>query len=159
MIPIKWPSVTTGLALYGAVLATFNAAWTWSSRRRRIHVTVAWAIPAYNTHLGPRMLSIQAVNGGHQPVNLKSAGFLLPDEHQVVFPYASGTVKLPHQLDAGDNCIVWVNPGDIAFELKQNGYSGHVKLRGFYLDGTDKRQQSKSVDFDVEKHLPYVTTH
>jgi hypothetical protein len=156
---MKIPSVTTVLAIYGAALATINVIWAWAGKRRRIHVNLSWAIPAYTTHLGSDVLSIEAVNRGQQPVNLKSAGFLMSDKRQIVLPQANGTHQLPHQLNGGDSCSVWADPGGIAFELKRHGYSGLIELRGFYVDGTGSQRSSKRFKFDVEKNLPYETSH
>lgn len=151
--------ITRALAVYGSVLATVNAFWTWAGKRRRIQVSVSCAIPIYGSRPGSGVLSIEATNRGQQPVNLKSAGFLLPDKSQYFLPQASGTEQLPHQLNGGDSCSVWADPGDIAFELKRHGYSGLIKLRGFYLDGTGSRRLSSRFGFDVEMNLPHETSN
>lgn len=62
--------------------------------------------------------------------------------------------ELPYTLAVGKSIVMpQGSPKELATELKNNNYSGKIKLRGFYKTDTDKIFKSKPYDFDIENAL------
>src|SRR5271157_6296549 len=90
-------AVTAAVAIYAALLATYNLLVARRERRREVSVTLAWSI------LGVlpepiRALSLTAANPGYRTVTLAGCHLALPNRKQFVIPYAQSTVKFPHDL-------------------------------------------------------------
>jgi hypothetical protein len=151
----SWSTViTASVALYGAALSTINALWAWRDKRRVVRVSASRGFPVIGPDLGPEMIVLEAVNSGNQSVNLKSAGFRFPDSRQAILPQAQGTVRLPYELKGGDGCNVWADPRDLAFQLRNQGFAGTLKLVPFYVDALGRKHNGKPFDFNIETEHP-----
>lgn len=62
-------------------------------------------------------------------------------------------VKFPYTLSEGKECSIWETQKELATDLKNNGYSGKIKLRGYYRSAVGKIFKSKPINFDIEKTL------
>jgi len=98
------------------------------------------------------MLHIEASNPGNRTVTLSSAGVLLPGNKQLMlFP-----AILPYELLEGKNLYVWTSAEDAARKLKDGGFSGEVKLIGFFRDALRTVYKSKPLNFDVDEWIKPV---
>lgn len=143
--------ITAGMAVYGALLSTYNAYVQRKQSKRQIVVTVTWGFLTYTTRLSELMLYIQASNPGHRPLTLTGNGFRLPGGRQAVLTAAEGTVQLPHSLTEGTSCTHWIPAREIKHELRASGFSGKVPIIGFYLDALGKCHVSKPFELDVNQ--------
>jgi hypothetical protein len=122
------------LAIYGAVLSTFN--WRQSVRRDRRTVTVSLstALPAYNDgRLGQAFARLQATNHGHRTVTITTLTIELPTGGRLFpttaseFPGMSDT-PLPAPLSDGQSAHLFLSYRDIAAALIQSGRTEKVTL-------------------------------
>ncbi|HMC30602.1 MAG TPA: hypothetical protein VKL99_07180 [Candidatus Angelobacter sp.] len=137
------------IAAYGAVLSTYNA---WAARkkdRRQVKVTANLGFLSYGNRVSETMLNLTASNPGHRPVTLVSTGFSLPNKQQMVLFTPEGTTQLPCELMEGKHCTHWISAREVADQLRKSGFSGKVKVRGFYRDAVDEKHFSKPFKFDL----------
>jgi hypothetical protein len=104
--------------------------------------------------LGPTLVLVTALNHGSRTVSLNSPGLLLPDKRQLVFPFdLESDVPFPHDLMEGKSCQMWIPASVLARDLRKYGFSGDIKLRGFYRDALGTIHKSKPFKFEADKWL------
>lgn len=140
------------VALYGAVLSTYNVVAQRNEKRHQLRVHLSFGFNVYGTPgggstLGPTVLSAEARNPGYRTVTITSVGLQLPNRRQMFLDLQSLTPPLPYDLEPGRNYVAWVEEKTVAETLKAEGLSGTVKLRGFYADALGSRFWSKSIKF------------
>jgi hypothetical protein len=64
---------------------------------------------------------------------------------------SGGTVPLPYHSNEGTSCKQWMPATVIEGELRKLGFSGKVKVRGFYLDALNNRHLSEPIKIDLSK--------
>jgi hypothetical protein len=121
------------LALYGAVLSTFN--WRQSVRRdkRSVIVSASTAMPTYDDgRVGNAFAKIEATNAGHRVVTItlltfetESGGRLFPMMSSG-FPIAD--TRLPASLADGRSAAKYMSYQDIADALVKSGRTEKTKL-------------------------------
>lgn len=82
LLPVVWPMiVTAAVALYGAILSTYNVVSDWKSKKRNVTVKTGrgWLTPMAEPS-PPLMLFLTAANPGFRPVSLTSLGFVFPSK-------------------------------------------------------------------------------
>lgn len=140
------------LAAYGATLTTYNVLAARKKSKRQITVTVSTGFLTFGPELSEIKLLITVLNPGHRDVTLLSVGFLLPDKRQLVNTDPnSGSVRLPHRLTEGTQCMFWASARAIAEQLRGMGFSGTVNLTGFCRDAVDVSHFSKPFPFEVSE--------
>jgi hypothetical protein len=147
---MNWTIATGCVAVYGALLSTWNALSSYWEKRRRVTIKTSYGFETYGPELGPNSIIVTALNKGHRTVSLRGAGIRLPDGRDVIHLGQSGDARFPHQLDGGHSCMICMPMHSIAVALKQAGFSGTVRLAGYYRDALDKTYTSKRFKFDVE---------
>jgi hypothetical protein len=150
---IGWDVVITLLiAIYGALLSTYSV---WNARqehRREIKVELSYGFMRNAlAEVSPPLLILSAMNTGAKTVTLTSTGLVLPRKKYLFFAQPESNVAFPHDLPEGKSCSVWIANEELAKDLKREGYSGRVKLIGYYKDAVGGYYKSKSVKFNVEK--------
>jgi hypothetical protein len=143
--------VTTSIAAYAAVLSTYNVITSRKKETHQITVTVGHGFVPVGPDLGDEMMMIEAANHGHRSVTVTSAGLLLPDRRQLFYLASAGTVPLPYHLNEGTSCKQWMPLTVIQEELRKSGFSGKVKVRGFYLDALNNRHLSEPAEVDLHR--------
>jgi len=61
--------------------------------------------------------------------------------------------KFPYTLSEGKEYNILETQSQLASSLKEKGYSGKIKLRGYYKNTLGKIFKSKPIDFDIEYGL------
>ena len=69
----------------------------------------------------------------------------------LVFPNPRSNVVFPCELLPGNNCKVWSPLTDLARQLKEEGFSGKVKLVGFCRDAVGTTYKGKRWKLDVDQ--------
>ena len=116
-------SVLFLLALYGAVLSTFNWRQALRRDRRQLKVEMSTAMPTYmNGHLGARYAVIRATNVGQRPVTIDTLNLgvpggktLSPMSHDNM-PGTQDT-RLPVTLTDGQSAHLYMSYYDIGHAL------------------------------------------
>jgi hypothetical protein len=121
--------------------------------KRRIKVKMGFGFEAFGPRLGPASILVTAFNKGQQPVTLVAGGLRLPNNQTTHHFGPSGTAKFPHDLQRGQNCYMVLPKRDVAEALKRAGFSGTIKVNGFYRDTLDKTYTSGHFKVEVDKWL------
>ena len=136
----EWPTYSIKdvllflLAVYGAVLSTFN--WRQAVRRekRTINVKMSTAMPTFEDgHVGPCFAMIEATNSGHRTVTITTLALELPTGARMFattpnsFPGRPDTA-LPANLSDGQSAYLYLSYQDIAGALIQSGRNERTKV-------------------------------
>ena len=140
--------VTAVIAVYGAVVATYNLV---ASRRRALKVQAAvvpWVQRGKPTEPG---LVVEAVNTGHRVVIIDSFGVRAGD----VWLDLGGKAETdpesrPWSLEDGEDFKFFIPARELAGLLRAAGALGRVGLRAWIRDSTGKRFRSNRITFDTE---------
>ncbi len=157
--PSLWsPIVTALVAVYAAILSTFNLIWNLWRVRRRLKVTLTIGATPYGPEIGQPSVLLCAVNPGSRAVTVSEFGLRLPKGKELVglkssFQHDS---SLPHELVDGGTHRAWLLAERLAVPLnKFEHLSGEVKLRGFYRSTLWKQYESETLSFRIEDYLPH----
>ncbi len=148
--PIWSVYVTAAVAVYGAALSSWNAWVKYRENRPNVKVKTSYGFETYGPSLGPNSVFITAMNKGSD-VTLTSAGFRLPDKRTVALLAPSGTARFPQLLQSASSCFVTIPIRQLAREIREAGFSGEIKLVGYYRDALDQEHVSKGFKFDVNR--------
>jgi hypothetical protein len=150
---MNWTIVTGIVAVYGALLSTWNAVAKHLENKARIKVKLSLGFETFGPETGPTSILVTALNEGQQAVTLVSAGLRLPGNKTTHQFGPSGTAKFPHQLQRGQSTYIAVPTRDVAEALKREGFSGTINVKGYFRDALDKTYKSKAFELNAEKWL------
>ena len=142
--------VTAIVAIYGALLSTYTLLANRKEKLRHINIDLSVGIPTPNLALGSRVILMTIANPGSRPVTVNSALIWLPNKKQLLLSDHWSNITYPHNLQEGNNCLLWVDPYEIAAICSEEGFTGKVKLIGVVKDALGKTYKSRSFVFDVE---------
>lgn len=141
------------LAVWGALLSTYKVVSDYRKNTHRIKVELSYEYHNQGKNVGPSVITSRAVNMGSREVTLNSMGYILPDGKKVVLIEPESNVSFPHSLSEGKDCYFWVEQRKCAEELRKLGYSGKIKIIGFYGSNTGEILKSEPIDFDIKSTL------
>ena len=127
------------LAIYGAVLSTFNLTQAVRKERRRVSVRHSTVMPTYGSTLGRCYVKIEAVNVGHRPVTIKTLTLEL-ESGAKLFPFQSDQLpglpdtRLPAVLSDGQTAHLMIPYAEIASALVSAGCAGKTPLTPYCED-------------------------
>lgn len=134
---------------YGAVLSTINAVWTW--RDRSPHVQVRLRATINRAESDERLqLCIAAYNRGTKPVIVTGTGLVLPDKRLHWVLPLPGNPQGASDLLPATNRLQFVQPKVIAENLRRDGYSGTIQVRGFLKTAVDQWFHGGRIRLDVD---------
>jgi len=150
---IGWDVVITLLiAIYGAVVSTYSIYASRQEHKREIKVELSYGFMRNVLgEVSPPLLILSAMNTGVKTVTLTSTGLVLPRKKYLFFAQPESNVTFPHELTEGKSCSVWIANKELAEDLRREGYSGKIKLKGYYKDAVGGDYQSKQKKFNIEK--------
>lgn len=136
-------TVRDGLGIVGA-LATLGALlwgiYTWRHRHtQHVEVTVENALPTYGAQTGQWCFSVRAVNRGDYPVNVTSAGFVMPDGRELVIVAPPFGGALPSEVPPRDSRQTWLEVDT----LEAEGLDVYGPVTGWVRTSTNERFSSK----------------
>ncbi|MGO9769388.1 MAG: hypothetical protein ACLP0B_32355 [Steroidobacteraceae bacterium] len=145
------------VAIYGAVLSTFNWRQAVAKERRKILVSVSEDRLKYeDNRVGEPFANIKATNIGHRAVTVKTLAFELPNGSRMhatadnVFPVISGTV-LPASLLDGQSAHLCISYLYIACALQQGRNRGAIKLTPVCEDSVGGIYKGEPWNVDPDK--------
>jgi len=143
--------ITALVALYGAILSTVVAVREWKAKRPKIKVKTSMGfLDLGRGNLSDAMVFVEAANPGQREVTLSSVGFILPLQRKVFLRQPQGSVRIPCELAPESSCQVWIDARELAALLRSNGFSGTLKLVGFYGDQVGRTHKSKAFEVDAD---------
>lgn len=151
-------AVTAMVAVAGIIIAAYKLFVSHSEKKRSLTVELTIGLLTYDNPFmpttGPPVILITASNPGQKTVTLTSVGIKLPNEKQILFINASSHPQLPCDIrEGGAPCVAWYDAKDFARSLRDEGFSGKIKLIGFYRDGVGTTYKSKTTAFDIDEWL------
>jgi hypothetical protein len=163
MESISWPLVKDvglfAIAVYGALLSTFNWREALKKDHRQISVNASTAMPTYhNGHVGVPFAKIEAINTGHRVVIVKTLTFELSTGARM-FPTTLGgfpgldDTQLPATLSDGQSAFMMVSYADIGGALISNGKSEKVKLTPVCVDSADTVYRGEPWEVDPTEFM------
>lgn len=139
-------NITLVIALWGAILSTVTVIFDYSKKRWKLKIEIRQTLDG--------SMGISATNIGHENVTFNVVGFILPNNKLFWNPKDAQKYQIPYTLEVGKSIVMpQGDPKQLAKELRENGFSGKTKLRGFFKTDTDKIFKSKPFIFDIEKTL------
>lgn len=153
-LQVTFAIVTAALALYGAVLSTYNTIHERRRRKPQLAVTFSHGLIGYGGGgASPALLILGAGNSGERPVTISSAYLDIPCRKQSMFGMWHGEVELPHQLLPGEGCQLYIEQATVARELVRIGLSGRVTLVAAFHDQIGNTYRSRPMEFGIEEAL------
>ena len=142
----NWPVIITALvAVYGAILSTFNTIANRRDKQQRLSVVLKNGFLIYGPDTGPLMLFIEIANVGSKVVTIRGIDIKLPKGESVpilnIFD-PRGTF-LPYTLEEGKSCSTGVEIEKLVKAIIQEGYSKKIKLYVTVSSGAGKIYKSK----------------
>lgn len=146
-----WTGVVVAIvAVYGAVVSTYNLVFARRQRTRQVTVTLATGLLALGAEPAS-MLLLTAANPGDRTVTLTRCHLQFPNRKKLVMVRAQGTATLPHELHEGKNCTFWFPVSEVARALIAEGLRGEVTLVGVVTDALDRSYCSDALKTNVDK--------
>ena len=96
-----------------------------------------------NGHLSDDMLIIEVSNIGTKRVVINTPYVILPGKKKLVFPNYQSNVTYPYTLEEGIGCKMWVDLKLLCESLKDEWYSGKIKILAAVDDVSGKKYISK----------------
>ena len=132
--------IIAGVALYGAILSTWNFIRNIRSRKRKLTVQIKEG----SSGSGQEIINMWIKNPpGYATVTFDSPQFILPNDEVLVIGNPLNDVRFPYELAGGNHCPIIYLKQDVKRGAKSFGYSGVIELRAKVLDGADKVYVSK----------------
>jgi len=148
---IDWPTITIAIvAVYGAILSTYNLIVKRKENKRQVEVTFQWGLVGAMDKTNA-MFFLNAANPGNRTVTLEGCHIELPNKKQLVMPYTQGPIKFPHDLEEGKNCTVWFPVREVVDALVGEGYTGNVSICAVFRDALGKKYKSTPFKGDVSE--------
>lgn len=149
---IDWGRVIElGIAAVVGAVAIATYLLTRRGKQRFITVKVSNGMHAAGAATSEWMLFVTAMNPGERAVSLESTGFLLPNGSSLVIFGSNTTTGLPVDLQEGQSVMAWVELAEVVTQLRQAGYRGRVKLRGFVRSAIGAEYKSKPWKIDLDR--------
>ena len=143
-----WATVLTALvAIYGAVLSTWNLVSNLREKRRHVSVSVLVIDKMLPPATGP-VVMLTAANPGFQPVELAGARIEVTRGRDLLLKSpVPEEGSFPHTLEGGKSFYVFADEKHIVETLLLDGVRGTVQLVGVFIDALKSTYKSKPVDF------------
>ncbi len=142
--------VTTAIAAYAVVLTARQIKTDKATKQRLIQVRITNGFHTLTGQLSEWMLFVGAVNPGDRTVTLVGCGLELPDGSSIVIYGTQSEKGMPVELQEGKGNTAWVAMSEVESVLRQGGYKGKVKVRGFYRNALGTTYKSKPWPIDLE---------
>jgi hypothetical protein len=102
------------------------------------------------------IMSLSIVNVAEKPVTVYLAGIEMPNGKYICVetdpePTPNQPDPMPVEIAERKSSHNLINPKSLAKSLRANGFSGRIRIRGFYRDGLRRKFYSKSIFFDTEE--------
>jgi hypothetical protein len=150
IILINKENIILIIAVWGAVLSSYILLSDFQKNIKKIKVNIYHGFISGVSVESSAVITMEAINLGYRNVKLASMGFILPDNQKVVLVQPKSNLQFPYTLSEGEKCNVWKEVKEFSEELKTHGYSGEIKLVGYYENAVGKVFKSKKFDFTIE---------
>lgn len=145
---MDWAQLLVPLvALYGAVLSTYNLIVKLLDRRVKLIILLSQGFFAEEEISWK--LFVTVANPSNKSITINPPSIKLPRNQQLVFPSPLSDVRFPHELQPEKDCRIWMDTSELVNHLRELGCSGAVKIRAEVTDRVGRRYKSKKFKFDM----------
>ncbi len=145
---MNWQIITGAVAVYGALLSTWNAVAKHLENKAWIKVKMSGGFETFGPEIGPASILVTAINKGQQAVTLVEAGLRLPNKQHTTHYSPSGTAHFPHELKRGQNCYILAPIREVAEALKRADFSGTTLDQRFLAETPERMIGDRAYDSD-----------
>jgi hypothetical protein len=143
--------ITLCIAVYGALLSTYQWIDSVLARKRTIKIEIAKAALAHRVGPLQPYIVITIRNPGNRSVTINQPIVQIPDKSQVIFHNAIYETTFPHTIEDGKCCRVLINPQELEDSLIAKGYNRKCKIRATVTDALGKKYRSGAFVVDPKK--------
>ena len=127
--------LTLVIAAYAAILSTILGIVQFRRERRAVKVTCRLAVSALPDGQTVELVSIEAVNTGHRPVELHMAGLLMSNGHSFVQAASRvGRIPLPRKLTDGESVSILLDLDKARLAIRDADIQGLRYMSAFVRD-------------------------
>ena len=148
------------IALYGAVLSTYQLLDSRAEKARHLDVSLYFDAPIAKGVQYPKGLVFKAMNPGYREVTVAGVGLILPDGSRKWFVRGSDNWQFPNSIAPGDNGWILLGGHDlaticdyVAHRAFTITFNGTVPLIGFCQDGEGRVYESAPLQLNIEDAL------
>jgi len=159
---LNWAEIVIAIvAIYGAVIATYNFVIYRRVTSRGIKVTLEYAstcslkglITSKTYDEQKPNLAVTITNSGTRPITVQLPFFLHPDNKGKLIAFEPvSSIQFPSELTEGDFGMTWWEGNEIANGLRDAGFSGMCNLVACCKDSVDITYRSKPLKFDINRY-------
>lgn len=148
-------AITAVVALYGAILSTYNLSIERRKQVPRVRVKVALG----NQHpdgmeLFEARLFLNAANDGQCAVTIANCGLRIKGGEEVVVGHQQRDIRLPVEVPPGKSCTIELPAAAIGSYARGKNLPGELEWRAFFQDSLGNRYWSRSQRVDVSPYFP-----
>lgn len=151
-----WAKIITAVvAIYGAILSTYNLWVKRQETRVRLKVDLSMGFLAGRSDVSRSdwLLILTAANPSKRPIIINIPTILIPGKNKLFNPNVQSEKTFPCELQEGHSCKAWFSAREIATALAGTGYRGKVVLIGEFHDAIGTEYKSKPLKFKIEDWL------
>jgi len=139
-------TVTTGIAVYGAIVSTVALVLARRDKTPRLRVSGSFSVNTWEQGL---QLTLKAANPGEKEVTLSCHGFILPGRKKLITSPRDG-VSIPVRIPANSSHVTWTPLASVVVQLRRQGYSGYIRVRPFCIDACERMFTGRALPIDIE---------
>jgi hypothetical protein len=138
-------SVTTIIAVYGAVVSTFALFLARRDKVTRLRVSSSFGVV---THEPGLQLLLDIVNPGERATTIRCHGFILPDRRKYVTNPKPGA-PLPIEIASNSNYMTWTSLASTNAHLRQQRFTGKLRITPFCTDSCERTFTGRAIIVDL----------
>lgn len=147
-----WTEVTTAVvALYGAVLATYNLVAKWRESHTSLALSISFGVVGQGAQVSDTQVITEIANPTDKTVTINLPIIELPTKRNFVSTWPSCRVTFPYEVLPGKKCTVWIAAKELAAFLMKDGLAGKVQVRAMVRDPLERKHRSKKFGFDIDR--------
>jgi len=142
------------IAIYGALLSTIIAIREVTKDKRRVKVTCMVALSPISSGETWEFISVDAVNIGHRPIQIKSAGLIMSDKKFFTqLANKAGRNQLPKKLEDGESVTFMFDVEKIIDTLNHPDRENVKYIKACVVDAEGNKYTSRLPKFFKDKNL------
>lgn len=146
------------IALYGAILSTFNWRQAVKRDRRQLRVKLESAIPVQDDEFGNTYIKLTATNSGHRTVSVTSLRLELENKSHIPLSMAAShwmfpATPLPAALSDGQSAQAFISYRALAEALIASGRTSRTKIIAVCEDSVGNIFKGDTWEVDPDQFL------
>lgn len=141
--------LTIGIAALSLVVSALTLFLHFRQKKEQIRVTASLGFQVSPMSVSETQFHLAAANVGERNVTLSSFGFRMPNKQVMILPFGEQHVRLPHELQPGKSCTMYMPVASAVEALVGQGYKSKVKLVPQFAAQSGVTFRGKALRFNV----------